>query len=378
MFRTFSLSGSALLRGGRSLLLRPDVLLRRHPQTFLSAVRCFADDAAAAKDLSAIVDVTEANVQQMVMESPVPVILDCYADWCEPCKQLTPVLERAVQQSKGKLRLAKLNVEQEKKLSQQLQVKSLPTVYGVYKGQMVDHFVGLRGEEELANFLQKLEGLADGSGAAAAEGEEAAEANNPMQTAAALLNDGDPEGAAAMYKEIYAGLTSGDEKKKKDAESLKQQFSCLVGLASCALASGDGAAVAELLQLLKTKHALEIAADPALASAVASLELAAAAPGGVGAGASAVEGGADPAEALEAAVKANPEDLESRLQLAQLRFQQSCFEEAIEHALAIVKVDSAWQDAAGKELLLKFFASLGSDHDLVKSGRKRLTNLLFV
>ena len=93
MFRTFSLSGSALLRGGRSLLLRPDVLLRRHPQTFLSAVRCFADDAAAAKDLSAIVDVTEANVQQMVMESPVPVILDCYADWCEPCKKLTPKLQ---------------------------------------------------------------------------------------------------------------------------------------------------------------------------------------------------------------------------------------------------------------------------------------------
>ena len=197
------------------------------------------------------------------------------------------------------------------------------------------------------------------------------EERDVIAEASQMLEDGDPAGAAAVFKELYTSLMAandGETGKSMDKDKLLKQAKCLVGLAKCAQASGDDAAVTELLKRLKTSHSLEIASDAAIAQEVASLELSAAM--------DTPEAGS--IAALEQALEVEPEDHESRFTLAQHLFQQARFEEAVNHGLHIIKRDSGWNEGAAKDLLLKFFESLGPDHELTKQGRRRLTNLLFV
>jgi thioredoxin len=119
---------------------------------------------SAAADDAAIFDVTPENFQRLVLQSPVAVILDCWATWCEPCTRLTPKLEAVVKASRGALRLAKLNVDEQQQLAAQLQVRSLPTVIGIVSGKSVDAFQGLPPDERLGAFMEKLITAAEKAG----------------------------------------------------------------------------------------------------------------------------------------------------------------------------------------------------------------------
>ena len=313
-------------------------------------------------------EVTEDNLASAVLQAPMPVILDAYADWCEPCKQLTPLLEKLVKASGGRLRLAKINVDEQQALSQQLQIRSLPTVFGIFGGKVVDSFQGMVSEEQLAEFASKLMAAAGEAGGAAEE--EPEEELEPIAQAQKLLEAGDAVGAAGIFNQVYGMLSKGVDGKElrtTDKDVLIKQAQCLVGLAQAALMSDEMAAVTELVSQLKSKYMVEVATTPELSAAVASLELQLELPEDVG-----------PIAEMEEKLEANADDHETRHALAQQLFAAARFEEAINHGLQLFRRDRDWNEGAAKALLLKFFDSLGDAHELTKKGRKRLTNMLFV
>lgn len=345
-----------------------------------------------------IVTITSENIQSEVLSSPIPVILDCHAEWCGPCKQLAPLLERAVKSTGGKVRLATLDVDVEKALAAKLSVQSLPTVFGVHSGRLVDSFIGMRTDAEVQAFVDKLLKASEDMGPpSSAEGgateEEEEPPKSPMEQAADALASGDVEAATALYKQVYSALRATTSSANPEANTqsrqdkdkgLLQQATCLVGLASCAQMSGDTDAVVELLSLVKKEHAFEVGNDAGLARAVAQLELATKGK----ASSSAEEGGSGSLADLEAKLSAALELEEGassaegvlalRLDLAHALFAQSRYDEALDQALLIVKADVQWREGAGKALCLQFFDALGNDHPAVKKGRRRLGNLLFV
>lgn len=327
-----------------------------------------AADAGAAAGGGDIVEVTEENLASAVLQAPMPVILDAYADWCEPCKQLTPLLENLVKASGGRLRLAKINVDEQQALSQQLQIRSLPTVFGIFGGKVVDSFQGMVSEEQLAEFATKLMAAAGEAGGAAEE--EPEEDLEPIAQAQKLLEAGDAVGAAGIFNQVYGMLSKGVDGKElrtTDKDVLVKQAQCLVGLAQAALMSDEMEAVTELVSQLKTKYMVEVATTPELSAAVASLELKLDLPEDAG-----------PIAEMEEKLEANADDHETRHALAQQLFAAARFEEAINHGLQLFRRDRDWNEGAAKTLLLKFFDSLGDSHELTKKGRKRLTNMLFV
>jgi len=367
----------------------------------------------------------------MVLQSPVPVVLDCYADWCAPCKQLTPELESAVVRAGGptKIRFAMLNVDEEPELAEKMQVKSLPTVFGISNGRLVGPpLVGNSPVADLDAFMAKL--LEAGEAGAAGE---AAPNENPLAQAAALLEEGDAQGAAAVYKQAYTDTmqqtpparppgapTETPEEAKAAADRAKeirqQAAACLVGLATCAHVAGDAAARGELLQALKEKHAAEVVTDASLRAAISRLELSAAAPdgspdGGDGSSSSGsggvssiagLEAALAAAEAAEVRVRADhgvvstgaeasttsegksalesARDgvLDARMALARALFNDARFEEAVNMALSVLKEGGlAWRDGAGRDLCMQFFDALGPGSELAQKGRRRMANFLF-
>ena len=151
--RAFSHSAS------RALGFRPLVHgsgLARVVSKSSSKLRCgLVEQIAAFSSDSSVFEVTEDTFQNDVLESKVPVVLDCYADWCGPCRQLTPMLVDSVEKQNGAVRLAKLNVDENSNLSQLLKIESLPTVFSVHNGKLISKFIGLVSEDQLSEFVEK-------------------------------------------------------------------------------------------------------------------------------------------------------------------------------------------------------------------------------
>ena len=137
-----------------------------------------------------------------VLQSTIPVVLDCYADWCNPCKQLTPILEKSVKKTGGKVALAVLNVDEQPELAEKLGVRSLPTVFGVYQGRLVDQFTGFSDGAPLEAFIGKLVAAASKDGGSEGGIDDDAEPPTLLEQASALLEGGDAEGAASIYKKV--------------------------------------------------------------------------------------------------------------------------------------------------------------------------------
>jgi putative thioredoxin len=287
-----------------------------------------ADLIKEGSDASFMADVIEASKTQ-------PVIVDFWATWCGPCRQLTPSLEKAVMAAKGAVKLVKIDVDKNPGYAGQLRVQSIPTVYAFKDGKPVDGFMGAVPESQVKEFIDKLGGPAGPS-----------DIDQLLEIARADLEAGDVGGAAQAYAEAL----------QAEPDNVK----AIAGLARCYLSGGDIERAREVADMAPAD-----AKDADLASVRAALALAAEAP--------------DDSEtkALEAKVAADANDLQARFDLAKALAAHGRMGEAADQLLDIIARDRAWNDEAARKQLLTIFEAAGPMSDVAKAGRRRLSSILF-
>ena len=277
-------------------------------------------DAAFAKD------VIEASREQ-------PVIVDFWAPWCGPCRQLTPVIERAVNDAKGAVRLVKINIDENPQIAGQLRVQSIPAVFAFKNGQPVDGFMGALPESQIKAFIGRLIGATGPS-----------EVDALLAEAAEALTLGDNGGAAQAFAEAL----------QLDPENVK----AIAGLARCYLNSGDTERAQEVADMAPAD-----ATDAELSGVRAALALSA-------------EGSAETA-GLERQLAADPGNHEARLEYAKALAGQGNFQGAVDQLMLILEKELDWNEGAARKQLLTVFEAAGPTSDVTKTGRRRLSSLLF-
>lgn len=296
--------------------------------------------APAGDDL--IKDTTEATFMQDVVEASneVPVIVDFWAPWCGPCKTLGPALEQAVTAAKGAVKMVKINVDQAQMLAGQMQVQSIPTVYAFYKGQPVDGFQGALPPSEISAFIDKV---------IAATGGEAPGAglDDAIEAAEAMLADGSAEDAAQTFAAIL-----------EEDPNLAAAYG---GLARAHIAAGD----LEQAEAVLNGAPADLSTAAEIEAAHAQLELARQA------------SDAGPVGELQAAVDANPDDLQARFDLAQALHADGQVEEAVDQLLDLFGRDREWNDGAAKAQLFTIFEALKANDPVVLNGRRKLSSMIF-
>jgi putative thioredoxin len=285
---------------------------------------------------SFMADVIEASQQ-------VPVIVDFWAPWCGPCKQLGPSLEKAVLAAKGAVRLVKVDIDQNPQLATQMRIQSIPAVYAFFQGRPVDGFVGALPDSQVKTFVSKLAEMA-GGGAANGDGAIA----EALAEAEASLEAGDAGTASALFNQILAHEPGHP--------------AATAGILRCLVAAGELTRAKELL----AKMPAQMQADPAIVKVKAAVELAEQSAGAVG----------QLAE-LQAKVELNANDHQSRFDLAMALYATGRQDTAVDELLEIFKRDKAWNDEAARKQLVKFFEALGPTHELTVSGRRKLSSLMF-
>ena len=306
------------------------------PQDGPSGLSAPLDGAAAPSTI----DVTTENFMAEVIEASQErlILLDLWAPWCGPCKQLTPVLEKLAAQSDGAVRLAKMNIDEHPAVAQQLQVQSIPAVFAFKGGQPVDGFMGALPESDVKKFLEKH--LDDGLGQSPAEA--------LIETAAEALAAGQIEDALECYG---AAL-----------EQEPENIQALAGLAQSHLAAGDSAAAEATLAMAPAQDN-----DPALAAARAGLALA---------GKTAEADSGDEA-GFSAALQANENDHQARFDLALAHHGAGRRAAALDELLEIVARQRDWNEEAARKQLVELFDAYGAQDELVVAARKRLSSILF-
>jgi putative thioredoxin len=295
--------------------------------------------AAGASAADLIKDSDTANFMADVVDASqeTPVIVDFWAPWCGPCKQLGPLIEKLVKQYAGKVKLVKINVDENQELAMQFRVQSIPAVYGFRGGRPVDGFMGALPESQLKQFIERLTG---GGGSPVDEA---------LAEAEGLLKNGQNDEALMVYQDVL----------DQDAANVK----ALAGTMRAYIALGQDDVARDLLAKLpeQAKNA------PEVASVKATLELKDATAGG----------NAGEIQALEAKVAADPKDMQARLDLAMARFGAGEKEKAIDDLLDMVRADRKWNDEAARKQLVKFFEAFGPMDPLTIQGRRRLSSILF-
>jgi len=283
---------------------------------------------------SFMADVIEASQQ-------VPVIVDFWATWCGPCKQLGPALEKAVTEAKGAVRLVKIDVDKNQQLAQQMRIQSIPTVYAFFQGRAVDAFNGALPESQVKSFVAKLAELG-GAELGPSPIEEA------LEQAEAALEAGDGGTASAIYNQVLAHEPAN--------------LPALAGLTLALVAAGELKRAREVLGRVPADKT----SDAAVAKAAAALDLAEQA-----------QGAAGQLGELQAKVAADPNDHQARHDLALALYAAGEQEKALDELLEIVQRNRAWNEEAARKQLVKFFEALGPTHPLTLSARRRLSSLLF-
>lgn len=287
-----------------------------------------------------IVDVTTQSFMADVIEasSHQLVLLDLWAPWCGPCKQLTPILENVVAASNGAVRLAKMNIDEEPAIAQQLQVQSIPAVFAFKDGRPVDGFMGALPESQVKEFVARHIGEALGP--------------TPEDSLLAAAQAAMDENDFAQAAQAYGQLLQADNGNK----------AAIAGLALCYVHTDQ---LEQARQIIEMVPELERDREP-IAAALAALTLAEQSTANSG-----------DFEALEAKLAAEPNDLQARYDLALAYQAGNRMESAIDMLLAIISANKDWQDGAARTQLLTVFQALGFDHPLAIDGRKRLSSLLF-
>ena len=289
-----------------------------------------------------IKDSDTARFSQDVIEASMttPVIVDFWAPWCGPCKQLTPALEKSVQAARGAVRLVKVNIDENQSLAAQMRIQSVPAVYAFYQGQPVDGFVGAQSESQIKSFIDRLVAQ---SGTALGP----SPVDQALEQAQAALDAGQPAAASALFGQVL--------QHEPDNEA------ALAGMIRCYLESGDAVAAREMFAALTQ----EMAAKPAFVSVKAALELAE----------QTAQSG--PLAELDARVAADPADHRARYDLAIALHAGGAREAAAEALIEILRRDRKWNEDAARHQLLKFFEAWGPTDPVTVSARRQLSALLF-
>lgn len=292
---------------------------------------------AAPGDL--IKESTTATFVADVIETSkkVPVIVDFWATWCGPCKQLGPALEKVVREARGAVRMVKVDVDKNQDLAMQLRIQSVPTVYAFKDGRPVDAFTGAQPESQLKAFVQRLVAGTDAGPTI----------DDYIEEAKRVLDEGDAQTAAGIFNQIL--------------QEAPDNASAMAGLLRCLMAVGQTEQAESMLKQL----APEMARHPDIAAVATALELARHA-GGVG-----------EAAELRRKVAADPDDHQSRFDLGLAYYAAGEQEAAVDELLELFRRNRAWNDDAARKQLVKLFEALGPTHPLTVAGRKRLSTLLF-
>jgi len=283
-----------------------------------------------SSDMAFMADVIEAS-------SDVPVIVDFWAPWCGPCKQLMPRLEKAVKAAEGKVKLVKINTQDHNGVASQLGVRSIPAVYAFKDGKPVDGFMGAQPDTALKEFIDRLTGETDPK----------EEAKTLVARARDSLAAGDPGGAA----QDFAGALSLDE----------ENAAARAGLARLYIDGGNDEGALQLLQDAP-ESALE---DPEITALKSKFDLRPASDED------------DPTAELAAAVEAKPDDLDARLELAKALVGAGRNADAVDHLIYSIGKNRAHDNEAARLFLLTIFEAEGTESEVSRDGRKRLSSILY-
>jgi putative thioredoxin len=292
---------------------------------------------AAPKDVIKDGDARTFAQDVLAASREVPVIVDFWAPWCGPCKQLGPMLEKVVQQAGGKVKLVKINIDENPQIAQQLRIQSIPAVFAFANGQPVDGFVGALPESQIKQFVQRLTGDSGPS-----------EIDQAIETAKQALAEGQLDRAVGVFGQIL--------------RVEPQNGKALAGLAQAYVKSGDLKQARQTLEMVGPDYRN----DPDVASARAALDLA-------------EQAGAKSGEtaALEAKVAQDPNDMQAKLDLAVALAATGERERAVELLLDMVQKNRAWNEEAARKQLVKLFEAFGPTDPLTVSARRRLSSILF-